>query len=84
MFAMGGVGAGFPQWGEHGGHPPILQIFSNLLPPPIKTDVPSWGVAPLKNEARPSEKQTPPLKREALFHEMIPRKSTMNNNLKFS
>ena len=81
MFAMGG--AGFPQWGAWGA-PSDTTNFFQPPPPPIKTDVPSWGVAPLKNEARPSEKQTPPLKREALFHEMIPRKSTMNNNLKFS
>ena len=29
----------------------------------------------------PSEKTTPQLKREAPFHEMIPRKSTIYNNL---
>ena len=83
MFAIGGsrvstVGS------MGGGTLPYYKFFPTTSPPPIKTDVPSWGVAPLKNEARPSEKQTPPLKREALFHEMIPRKSTMNNNLKFS
>ena len=39
---------------------------------------------PLKNEGLPSEKQTPPLKREVPFHEMIPRKNTINNNLKSS
>ena len=39
----------------------------------------------LKKEAPPSEKQPPPpLKREAPFHVMIPRKSTINNNLKSS
>ena len=38
----------------------------------------TWGVPPLKNEA-PILKTSPPLKREASFHEMIPRKSTINN-----
>ena len=40
----------------------------------------------LKNEALPpSEKQSPPLlEREVIFHEMIPRKSTINDNLKSS
>ena len=84
MFAMGGGGEqGFHSGESMGGTLPYYKFFPTPSPP-IKTDVPSWGVAPLKNEARPSEKQTPPLKREALFHEMIPRKSTMNNNLKFS
>ena len=55
--------------------------------PRIKSDAPHGAHAPLKNEPPPqSEKQTPlpPLKREAPFHEMIPRKSTINNNLKSS
>ena len=39
---------------------------------------------PLKMKSHPSEKQppSPPLKRETPFHEIIPRKSTINNNLK--
>ena len=47
---------------------------------------PSWGgPAPLKNEAPSSEKRTASLlKHVAPFHEMIPRKSTINNNLKSS
>ena len=63
--------------------PPILRFFRN--PPPIKIDAPPNGAhPPLKNEA-PSEKQPPPpLKREAPFHEMIIRKSTINNNLNSS
>ena len=54
-------------------------------PPPSKSMLPQWGAPPphpLKNEAPPSEKQPPPpLKRKAPFHEMILRKSTINNNL---
>ena len=52
-------------------------------PPLIKPDAPQWGAPPLKNEA-PHLKPppSPPLKREATFHEMIPRKSAINNNLK--
>ena len=42
---------------------------------------PSMGHLPVKNEA-PHLKNTHPLKREAPFHEMIPKKSTINNNLK--
>ena len=46
--------------------------------------MPPKGHPPLKNEVPPSEKQIPPLKCEAPFHEMIPRKNTINNNLKSS
>ena len=60
-------------------HPAIF--FEN---PPLKTDAPLWGILKLKNEARPSEKQIPPLKHETPLHEMIPRKSTINNNFKSS
>ena len=46
---------------------------------------PPWGIPPIKNEVPPSEKQPSlPLKREAPFHEMIPRKITININLKSS
>ena len=51
-------------------------------PPPSK-----WMPTPTKDEVSSSEKQTPfplPLKHEAPFHDMIPRKSTVNNNLKSS
>ena len=55
--------------------------------PPRKTDALPWGDPPLKNEA-PSplknEPLPPRLKRETPFHEMIPRKTTINNNLKSS
>ena len=43
---------------------------------PIKTDASPWGTSHLKMNP-------PPLKLEAPFHEMIPRKST-NNNFKSS
>ena len=64
-----------------GGAPsPILHFFQAL----IKTNAPTWGAPHLKSPP-PSEKQPPPpLKCEAPFHEMIPRKSTNNNNLKSS
>ena len=43
---------------------------------------PLWGAPPLKNEVIPPIwKTTHPLKREAPFNEMIPRRSTKNNNL---
>ena len=41
-----------------------------------------WDTPPIKNTP-PSEKQPPPpMKHEVSFHEMIPRKSTININLK--
>ena len=54
------------------------------LNPHIKTDAPHGAENPPKNEAPRSKKQPPlpPLKREAPFCEMIPRKSTIINNLK--
>ena len=64
-------------WGAGGGAPPILIFFEPL---PIKTNAPHGAHPPLKNEAPPA----PPLKSKAPFHEMIPRKSTTNNNLKSS
>ena len=53
-------------------------------PPPTKTNAPHGVPPPLKNEAPPSEKQPLPLKHETPFHKMIPRKSTINNNLNSS
>ena len=70
---------GFPIVGGHGGdaHPHLMIFFEN---PPTKTDA-----LPLKNEPLPSEKETPlPLKHETSFHEMIPRKNTINNILESS
>ena len=68
-----------------GAPPPHPTIFFETLP----NQNPPWGTPLLKNEAPPSEKQTSPppprpspLKCEAPFHEMIPRKSTTNNNFK--
>ena len=55
-----------------------------LTPPPKLIAPPHAAPPPLKNEAPPSEKQAPPLKHERPFYEMIPRKSTINNNLKSS
>ena len=53
-----------------GEYPPSNNFFQNSAPL-IETDAPPWGTPP-------------PLEREAPFHEMIPRKSTVNNNLKSS
>ena len=58
--------------------PPSYNFFWN---PPIKTDAPHGAHSLLKNEApSPSKKQKPPLKSEAPFHEMIPRKSTIKSS----
>ena len=64
--------------------PPILRFFSPP-PPPIKTDARHRVHPPFKNEAPNLKNKHPaPLKRETPFHEMIPRKSTINYNLKSS
>ena len=57
------------------------------MPPPydLFEKPPSKPMPPMG--CTPHEKTTPhplPLKRQAPFHEMIPRKSTINNNLKSS
>ena len=80
-----------------GSSPNFLHIFQHLTGflivgdgegsnPTTKTNAPHGAPPPpLKNEASPtSEKQTHPLKHELPFHEMIPRKTTINNNLKSS
>ena len=67
-----------------GAHP---RTFFEPSSPPHQNWCPPWGAPPpphLKMKPAPSEKQTLPLKREAPFHEMIPRKSTINNILKSS
>ena len=53
-------------------------------PPPPSELMPLMGcTSHLKMKFLPSEKQLPPpWKSEAPFHEMIPGKSTVNNNLK--
>ena len=56
-----------------------------LNPPPAKTDAPPWGTPPLKNDASFHLKNNlHPLKHETPFHEMIPRKSTINHQFKSS
>ena len=70
-------------WGGHGRAP--LTILRFFEPPPPSKPMPPMGHTPhLKMKLPLSEKQTLPLKREAPFHKMIPRKSTINNNLKSS
>ena len=71
--------------GTWGGAPPLIQRFFFWNPRPSKP-MPHMGhPPPINNEVPPSEKQpSPPLKREAPFHEMIPRKITINSNLKSS
>ena len=74
-------------WGYEGDGPPSYDFY-RTSPLPSKVMPPHGAHLPLKNEAPPpqSEKQAPlpPLKREAPFHEMIPRKSTIIKNLKSS
>ena len=65
-----------------GGAPPILQFF--LKPPPSKSISPIGRTPHLNIKASHLKNNPPPLKREAPFHEMIPRKSTINSNLKSS
>ena len=71
-------------WG-HGGHPTHPAIFFEN-PHPIKTDAPNGAHPLLKNEAPPPSEKHPCLllKRKIPYHEMIPRKSTINDNLKSS
>ena len=76
--------SGFPIVGRrHGGRgrPSILRIFSTPLPKVM----PPMGHPPhphLKMKPPPSEKQSPPMKHETPFREVILKKSTINNNLK--
>ena len=69
--------------GEEGGTPsPSYNFFQK---PPIRTDAPPMGHTHHLKMKPPHLKNKPPsLKCEAPFHEMIPRKSTINNNLKSS
>ena len=57
------------------GAPLMLQFFFET--PPHQNQSPVGVHPPLKNEAPPFKPKTP-------FHEMIPRKSTIKNNLKSS
>ena len=75
----------FPIVGGGGmrGHPPPSNNF--FWKTPHQNWCPLWGTpAYLKMKLPSFEKETFPLKHEAPFHEMIPRKSTINNHLKFS
>ena len=63
--------------------PPLFYDFFRKPPPP--KPMPPGVLPPLKNEAPPIWKTTPPpLKHKPPFHEIIPRKSTINNKLKSS
>ena len=65
-----------------GGHPTFFETL------PIKTDAPHGAPSPLKNEALHLKNNPPPphppLKSEAPFQEMIPRKNIIDYNLKSS
>ena len=73
--------------GHQGAPPPILQFFSKPVPSTHQNRCsPPMGCT-LHLKMKPTQlknKLPPPLKREAPFHELIPRKSTINNNLKSS
>ena len=68
---------GFPIVGGMGGGPHLTIFFENT---PHQNRCPPWGTPSLKMKFP----RLPPLKHETHFHEMIPRKSTINNNLKSS
>ena len=76
--------SGFSKVGGGGASPSSPPSYIFFWPPlPHQNWCSSWGApSPLKNEAWTSENTPPPLKHEAPFHEMIPRKSTINNNFK--
>ena len=50
--------------------------------PPHQNWYPPWDIPRLKNEAPHLKNNPPPLKHEAPYHEMIPRKCTINNDWK--
>ena len=64
---------------EGGGGGGSYKFFRN---PPHQNWYPPWGIPPLKNEAPHLKNNLPPLKHEAPYHEMIPRKRTINNDWK--
>ena len=75
--------------GGHGGAPPIQRFFfekphQNQCPPMGHQPPPHLKMKPPLSEKQPLPPPSPLLKREVPFHEMIPRKSTINNNLKSS
>ena len=65
------------------GVPPILW-FSLTPSPPKSFPPPPWDALPHLEMKPPIWKMNSPLKHETPFLEMIPRKSTINNNLKSS
>ena len=77
-----GYCVGFPIVGEHaGGTPPTSYIFFRKPPPAPKPMPPHRAPSPPPSDL----KMKPPLlKYETPFHEMIPRKNTINNNLESS
>ena len=71
--------------GGMGGRCPLhLTIFFEPPSPPPKTNAPPWASPHLKMKPPSSDKQTTPIETWIPFHEMISRKSTINNNLKSS
>ena len=78
MGGAAGGGGGEGAWGAP--PPPFYNFFQTALPPSKLMPLPMGHTPHLKMKPLPYEKQTPPLKHEAPFHEMIPRKSTINNN----
>ena len=75
---VGGMGAWHP--------PPSFNFFRP--PSPHQNQCPPWGTPPSPHlKMKPPHLKNnppPPLKCEVPFHEMIPRKSTINNNLQSS
>ena len=76
-------GSGFTTVREDrgGGAPPSNNFFRN---PPHQNRCSPWGTPHLKMNSPIWKTTALPLKHEAPFHEMIPRKSAINNNLKSS
>ena len=75
----------FPIVGRPAPHPKIFFEPPVAPPPPIKSNTPLGQHPPIKNEVPPPIRKTnPPMKSEAHFYELIPRISTINNNLKSS
>ena len=81
---------GFPYWGRGiAGNPPSYDFFWIPPPPPLPKPMPSHEVPPpRKNEACPSPpshlENTPHWNMKHPYPLLIPRKSTINNNLKYS
>ena len=63
--------------------PPSYDFFRNPRPP-AKPILPPWSTPPHLKRKPHLKNKASPLKRETLFHEMIPRKSTITNHFKSS